>query len=106
MSGVDARLVGFLARWPVEWPFGSTVGVILEPVIGWRMLFVGVALVGACLLVFLIPYASRFPAPSSGPVPSRQQVFAGYRSLLAVGRGLRTYGYVFLISIFHSGVYA
>jgi predicted MFS family arabinose efflux permease len=85
--------------------FGSTVGVILEPVIGWRMLFVGVALVGACLLVFLIPYASRFPAPSSGPVSSRQQVFAGYRSLLAVGRGLRTYGYVFLNSIFHSGVY-
>src|SRR5713101_6519699 len=57
--------------------FGSTVGVILEPVIGWRMLFVGVAFVGACLLVFLIPYSSRFPAPPSGPVPSTRQVLAG-----------------------------
>ncbi len=85
--------------------FGSTVGVILEPIAGWRMLFVGVAVIGACLLVFLIPYGSLFPAPSSGPVLSTQQVFAGYRSLLAVGRGLRTYSYVFLNSIFHSGVY-
>jgi predicted MFS family arabinose efflux permease len=85
--------------------FGSTVGVILEPVIGWRMLFVSVALVGACLLVFLVPYASRFPAPPSGRVRSTKEIFAGYRSLLAVGRGLRTYSYVFLNSIFHSGVY-
>jgi len=85
--------------------FGSTLGVILEPIVGWRTLFVGVAVIGACLVVFLIPYSSLFPAASSGPVQSTQQVFAGYRSLLAVGRGLRTYSYVFLNSIFHSGVY-
>jgi MFS family permease len=85
--------------------FGSTVGVILEPFVGWRMLFVGVAVIGVSLLALLLPYGSFFPARSVGPAPSTQQVFAGYRSLLAVGRGLRTYGYVFLNSIFHSGVY-
>ena len=85
--------------------FGSPVGVILEPIVGWRMLFVGVAVIGACLLVFLIPYSSLFPAPSSGPVSSTRRVLADYRSLLAVGRGLRTYSYVFLNGFFHSGVY-
>lgn len=85
--------------------FGSTVGVILEPFVGWRMLFVGVAVIGVSLLALLLPYGSFFPARSVGAAPSTQQVFAGYRSLLAVGRGLRTYGYVFLNSIFHSGVY-
>jgi len=85
--------------------FGSTVGVVLEPFVGWRMLFVGVAVVGVCILGFLLPYRSRFISRSAGPVLSVQRVLTGYRSLLAVGRGLRTYGYVFLNSIFHSGVY-
>jgi predicted MFS family arabinose efflux permease len=85
--------------------FGSTLGVILEPIIGWRMLFVGVTIIGVCLLALMLRYGSLFPSRSAGPVQSVKQAFAGYRSLLEVGRGLRTYGYVFLNSIFHSGVY-
>ena len=85
--------------------FGSTVGVILEPFVGWRMLFVGVAVAAACVMAVLLPYGSLFVAPSARPVLSFRQVLAGYRSLVAAGRGFRTYGYVFLNSIFHSGVY-
>ena len=85
--------------------FGSTVGVVLEPFVGWRMLFLGVAVASVCLLVLLLPYGSLFPTRSSGPALSTRQVLSGYRSLLATGRGFRTYGYVFLNSIFHSGIY-
>ena len=37
---------------------------------------------------------------------SFREVFTGYCSLLAVGRGLRTYGYVLWNGIFHGGVFA
>jgi predicted MFS family arabinose efflux permease len=46
-----------------------------------------------------------FDAPKVTSVSSIQQIFAGYRSVLSTGRGRRTYGYVFLNGIFHSGVY-
>lgn len=39
------------------------------------------------------------------PRLSLQQVFAGYRSLLGNTRGARTYSYVFLNAVLHSGVY-
>lgn len=85
--------------------FGSTVGVILEPFVGWRMLFVGVATAAVCVLGLLLPYGSLFSTPRVGSVLSFQEVLAGYRGLLAMGRGFRTYGYVLLNSIFHSGVF-
>jgi predicted MFS family arabinose efflux permease len=85
--------------------FGSTVGVLLEPLMGWRLLFVGVAVAAACLLGLLLPYGSLFRTPPAGQVLSFPEVLAGYRSLLATGRGLRTYGYVLWNGIFHSGVF-
>src|SRR5712692_2406988 len=36
--------------------FGSTVGAVLEPFIGWRALFLGVSLVSAGVLSLLVPY--------------------------------------------------
>ena len=86
--------------------FGATVGVILEAFIGWRMLFVGVGVAVTCVLFLLLPYGPLFPAPSAGPVLSLREVLTGYRSLLAVGRGFRTYGYVLWNGIFHGGVFA
>lgn len=86
--------------------FGATVGVILQAFVGWRMLFVGVGVAAACVLALLLPYGSLFRAPSAGPVLSIREIFRGYCSLLAVGRGLRTYGYVLWNGIFHGGVFA
>jgi len=86
--------------------FGATMGVILGGFIGWRMLFVGVGLTAACVLGFLLPYGRLFPAAAAGRMLSFRGVFTGYRSLLAVGRGFRTYGYVLWNGIFHGGVFA
>lgn len=85
--------------------FGSTTGVMLEPLIGWRMLFVGVAALAAAVMGLLLPYSSLFVVTAIRPRLSLHQVFAGYRSLVGTKRGMRTYGYVFLNAIFHSGVY-
>lgn len=85
--------------------FGSTVGVILEPFVGWRMLFIGVALAGGLILCLLIPCGSlRGGAPTRSQL-SVAEVLAGYKGLLASGRGLRTYIYVLVNAIFHSGVF-
>ncbi len=85
--------------------FGSTVGVMLEPFIGWRMLFVGVAAVAAMVLGVLLHYRTLLGGKPADVRLSFREVLAGYRRLLASLRGLRTYGYVFVNAIFHSGVY-
>lgn len=84
--------------------FGSTFGVLLEPLIGWRMVFVSVAVFAAAVLGVLLPSRRLLDAR----VPSRlspREIFVGYRNLLAALRGFRTYTYVFWNGIFHSGVF-
>lgn len=86
--------------------FGSTAGVMLEPFITWRGLFLGVAALGVVMLVLLLPYRSMLVrgVPAQEPVGARK-LLAAYWGLLASGRGRRTYGYVLLNAVFHSGVY-
>ena len=85
--------------------FGATVGVMLESFIGWRLLFVGVAIAATVVLLFLLPHRSLLGDSAPRPHASLGEVFAGYGSLLGAGRGFRTYGYVFWNAVFHSGVY-
>ena len=83
--------------------FGSTFGVLLEPAIGWRGVFLGVSAFGFVGLVLLKPYF-----PGERPLTRTitfQGVVAGYEHLLTLPRGQRAYGYVFLNAIFHSGVF-
>jgi predicted MFS family arabinose efflux permease len=85
--------------------FGSPLGAILVPSIGWRGLFL---LVGAAAIVlFLILYPSRrFIAGTVQPMPSSlRDLASGYNELLRNFRGARTYLYVLLNSMFHSGVF-
>lgn len=85
--------------------FGSTVGVILEPFIGWRMLFIGVGAAAAVVLGLLLPYRSLLGGPAAGLPLSLRGLFVGYGSLLENRHSLSTYGYVLLNSIFATGVY-
>lgn len=84
---------------------GSTGGVMLEPYVGWRMLFLGTAVLAAGVFWFQLKYLDRSALSTSNKKPSIGQVFAGYRSLLATMRGLKTYSYVFWNGIFHSAIY-
>src|SRR5260370_31599798 len=47
--------------------FGATVGVMLESVIGWRLLFIRVAISATVRLVFLLPYGSLRGVPAPPP---------------------------------------
>jgi predicted MFS family arabinose efflux permease len=84
--------------------FGSTLGVLAEPLLGWRVLFVGVALLGGVVLAMLFPHRALL-GNGVGAGLELRTVIAGYRNLLGSARGFRTYGYVLLNGIFHSGIY-
>ncbi|MBE9166127.1 MFS transporter [Pleurocapsales cyanobacterium LEGE 06147] len=84
---------------------GSTGGAILEPFVGWQMLFVLTASTTVVILWRLRRYGALFDRPHVASMPSVKEIFVGYYSLLSTGRGKRTYVYIFLNAIFHSGVY-
>lgn len=100
---------------PIGWLFGamagggamgSSFGVILEPYIGWKMLFVGVAILSATIWILLYLAYQKIPSPQ----PSKHEltlamVFNGYQHLLSQPRGKKAYTFVLLNAIFHSGVF-
>ncbi len=99
---------------PLGWIFGgmaggmacgSTFGALLEPLISWRGIFLGVGILGAGLLWLLLPYQRLLGDKMRGNTANIFHLFTTYRNLMGSFRGLRTYSYVLLNGIFHSGVY-
>ncbi len=99
---------------PLGWLFGamaggmacgSSVGAFLEPFIGWRGLFLSVSAAGAVVLFMLSRAGQSIGVAKPGIAVSPSKLIGAYRALLISPRGMRTYGYVFLNSIFHSGVF-
>lgn len=103
---------------PLGWLFGamaggmaigSTVGVILEPFISWRGLFFGTSALGAIVLLGLLPFKSLIGGAAAntanGVKPSLGAILSAYKSLLSTARGARTYLYVFINAVFHSGIF-
>ncbi|MBI3144681.1 MAG: MFS transporter [Pseudogulbenkiania sp.] len=85
--------------------FGSTLGAVLEPFIGWRGLFLLVGAAGGIALLLFLPYR-RIIAAAMQPVGGTLgDLIRGYMNLLGTPRGQRTYGNVFVNSVFHSGVF-
>lgn len=86
--------------------FGSTFGVVVDAAVGWRALFLGLAVLGAVLFVLIL---RRIPLASDLGTPSPRAPFAtilrNFRNLLVSPRGATTYGYVLLNGVFHSGVF-
>lgn len=85
--------------------FGSTFGAVLEPYIGWRGIFLACAVIGAGILLLLLPRRRLVAGAVQAASGGFQALIHGYRNLLAMPRGRRTYGYVLVNSIFHSGVF-
>ena len=84
---------------------GSAGGAILEPFIGWQLLFIGTATAAVIVLWRLRRYGALFDAPKATKIPALATVFTGYWAVLSNFRGMRTYGYVLWNGIYHSGVY-
>ncbi|HVB82081.1 MAG TPA: MFS transporter [Candidatus Binataceae bacterium] len=81
------------------------LGAMLVPFIGWRGLFLLVGTAGGIVLMMFLPYRRMIVAAMQPVGGTLGDLFQGYASLLGSPRGQRTYGYVFLNSIFHSGVF-
>ncbi|MDA8359093.1 MAG: MFS transporter [Actinomycetota bacterium] len=84
---------------------GSTGGALAEPVVGWQGLFAAVAVLATTLgaVGMLTRAIPRLPRPAEA-APLRT-VARGYVSLLGQARARRTYAYVLINAVLHSGVY-
>src|SRR5260370_39795786 len=69
------------------------------------MVVLGVGAGSVIVFVMLLRYAEFLSPRAQAPSLTLRGVFQGYRSLIANARGATTYIYVFLNSLFHSGVY-
>ncbi len=85
--------------------FGSPLGAILVPYIGWRGLFLAVGVAGGIVLLMFQPYRQVIASAMQPMGGTLGELMRGYVNLLGTPRGQRTYGYVFLNSMFHSGVF-
>ena len=85
--------------------FGSTFGVLLEPILGWQGLFLGVGVLGLACLALLLRQRDLLGQQRHVAHTSASAVLKTYGKLLAGWRGARTYTYVLVNAIFHSGVY-
>ena len=85
--------------------FGSPLGAMIVPFIGWQGLFLVVGAAGAAVLFVLLPSRAIIAAAAQPVTGSLRDLFRGYKDLLRSPRGRRTYGYVLVNSMFHSGVF-
>src|SRR5699024_6021270 len=86
--------------------FGSAFGALLEPLITWQGLFLGVAVLA--LLVGFGLFRDRClterKSPREGSVDFHELI-GTYKALLGHKRGIQTYAYVLFNRIFHSGIF-
>ncbi|EIG62876.1 arabinose efflux permease family protein [Bradyrhizobium sp. WSM1253] len=85
--------------------FGSPLGAMIVPLVGWQGLFVVVGVAGAALLLVLLPYRAVIAATVQPVTGTLRDLLRGYADLLGSPRGQRTYGFVLVNSMFHSGVF-
>ncbi len=85
--------------------FGSSAGALLEPVIGWRGLFLAVGALAVPILLLLARRRSLLEGHRTTERQPWRAVARGYLSLLRDGRARRTYAYVLVNAIVHGGIY-
>jgi predicted MFS family arabinose efflux permease len=86
--------------------FGSTFGAILNPIIGWRVLFVLIGAVSAIDLAFAWRHRRLLDGIRNQHPPGVAVIVRNYWELVRDPRGARTYGMILLNGMFHSGIFA
>ena len=85
--------------------FGSSLGALLNPIIGWRGEFLITAGFSAAVLAFAIRLRQFLGGEIAVHPLSPGTVIAEYWSLLTSSRGAKAYAYILLNGMFHSGVF-
>ncbi|QIH37116.1 MFS transporter [Sphingobacterium sp. DR205] len=86
--------------------FGSSAGALLTAFVGWRMLFWIVAGMGLFILVIFLYTRQNFIQKQNNNAIILKSIFFEYYCILKTQRGRRTYIFVLLNSMFHSGIFA
>lgn len=84
---------------------GSSAGALLEPVIGWRGLFVGTSGLATIVLVLLLAQKRLLGGRPTGEPSPLRKVASGYLSLLRKPRAQRTYASVLVNAVLHAGIF-
>jgi predicted MFS family arabinose efflux permease len=85
--------------------FGSTLGPILNPIVGWRNEFRGLACLCAFAVVFIMK-SGRSASDVHRRLTSFAQVIREYLVVLQMPRGGRTMALIFCNGAFHGGIFA
>jgi predicted MFS family arabinose efflux permease len=85
--------------------FGSTLGPILNPVVGWRNEFRALACVCSLAAVFIMR-SSKSATDVTSKLSSFEQVIREYLVVLDTPRGGRTLAFIFCNGAFHGGIFA
>ena len=94
---------GFMAAGTAS---GSSAGALLTSFVGWRMLFWIVAGLGLLILGVLISNRSNFLQNQNESIIKIKTMISEYYKILKLKRARRTYIFVLLNSMFHSGIFA
>jgi Arabinose efflux permease len=86
--------------------FGSSAGALLTAFVGWRALFWIVAALGVQILVLLLFKRKEFLQQHNQNALSLNDMITAYINILKLSRARRTYIFVLLNSMFHSGIFA
>ncbi len=86
--------------------FGSSAGALLTSFVGWRVLFWTVSTLGIIILGILIINRSNFLQKQNENIISTKTMISEYYNILKLKRARRTYTFVLLNSMFHSGIFA
>lgn len=85
--------------------FGSSLGALAEPFIGWRGLFMVVAAASTAVVVAMWPLGDDLGVEPANPHATPTKLLGGFRQILSTPRARATYSYVAVNSIFHAGVF-
>ncbi|WP_148401909.1 MFS transporter [Dysgonomonas gadei] len=85
---------------------GASTGSLVTSVIGWQWLFVGVAIIGLVIFALIWMQQKKIFGEREAVAKTGDNIFVSFRSILSTGRARRTYFYVMLNSMFHSGIFA
>jgi predicted MFS family arabinose efflux permease len=86
--------------------FGSTCGAILNPLIGWRVLFLLIGLANVAVLAMAWRWRRLLESVRNVHPPGLAIIVGNYWELLTDRRGARAYGMILLNGMFHSGIFA
>lgn len=84
---------------------GSSAGALIEPVLGWRGLFIVVSGLGSGAFFLLWRHRSLLTGRPTGQRRAFRAVAYGYLQLLGSSRARRTYAYVLFNGVLHAGIY-